>query len=152
MPNWCDNKLKVTHEDFAFIDKFVGAYMNNKLCSYFLPPTQEDTADWRVASWGQKWDIGPGKDEEYGLYPTIVDNEVSVTFTSAWAPPLGVYERLVVLGFDVQASYFEPGMSFAGIWDNGTDESYEGNWREFPQKLIDLFGMEEYNKEIEQEA
>ena len=152
MPNWCDNKLKVTHEDFAFIDKFVGAYMNNKLCSYFLPPTEEDTADWRVANWGQKWDIGPGKDEEYGLYPTIVDNEVSVTFTSAWAPPLGVYERLVVLGFDVQASYFEPGMSFAGIWDNGTDESYEGNLRDFPQKLIDLFGMEEYNKEIEQEA
>ena len=152
MPNWCDNKLTVTHADFANIDKFVGAYMNNRLCSYYLPPTGEDSAGWRVANWGEKWDIGPGDNEEYGLHPTVVDNEVSISFSSAWSPPLGLYERLVVLGFDVQASYFEPGMGFAGIWHNGIDEFYEGNWREFPQKLIDLFGMEEYNKEIEQEA
>ena len=33
MPNWCDNKLTVTHEDKAMIDRFVNAYMNDKLLS-----------------------------------------------------------------------------------------------------------------------
>lgn len=150
MPNWCDNKLTVTHEDFANIDRFVGAYMNNKLCSYFLPPTDEDTVEWRVANWGQKWDIGPGENEEYGLRPTIVENEASITFSSAWMPPLGLYERLMVLGFDVQASYFESGMSFAGIWNNGTDHCYEGNWSDFPEALQDEFNMHEFYADMEE--
>jgi hypothetical protein len=53
------------------------------------------------------------------------------------------------LGFDVQASYFEPGMSFAGIWHNGKDEFYEGNWSDFPEALVDEFDMHEYYKELE---
>ena len=143
MPNWCDNRLTVTHEDKAMTDRFVDAYMNNKLCSEFLPPIGEDTVDWRVANWGQKWDIGPGKNEEYGLHPTVVDNEASVSFASAWQPPLGLYERLVVLGFDVEACYFEPGMSFTGSWYNGRDNYYEGNWKDFPEILIKQFSMYE---------
>jgi len=156
MPNWCDNRLRVTHEDFANIDRFVGAYMNNRLCSYFLPPPSfpnpevEDTAEWRVANWGQKWDIGPGRNEEYGLRPTIVDNEASVSFFSSWAPPLGLYERLVVLGFDVQASYFESGMGFAGTWDNGIEDYYEGHWSEFPEELQNIFNMHKYYQDMEE--
>ena len=162
MPNWCHNKLTVTHEYENMVHRFVSAYMDNKLCSEFLPPIGEDTNEWRLANWGQKWDIGPGKDEEYGLYPTVVnqqgsfsigafDCEASVTFSSAWSPPVGLYERLVVLGFDVQASYFEPGMGFAGIWNNDEDIMYEGNWKEFPQELIDLYDIVEYNKQLAEE-
>jgi hypothetical protein len=102
---------------------------------------------WRLQNWGTKWDIGCK--DGYGLEPTRVDNELSITFDSAWSPPLGFYERLVVLGFDVQASYFEPGMSFAGIWHNGKDEFYEGNWSDFPEALVDEFDMQEYYKELE---
>ena len=144
MPNWCDNKLTVTHEDKAMIDRFVNAYMNDKLCSEFLPPIGEDTVVWRVSNWGQKWDIGPGKSEEYGINPTVVDNEASVSFASAWAPPLGLYERLVVLGFDVKAYYFEPGMGFAGRWHNGDDEVYEhiSNHLDYPQELQEVFDMQ----------
>ena len=53
------------------------------------------------------------------------------------------------MGFDVQASYFEPGMSFAGIWHNGRDDFYEGNWRDFPEALRDEFDMHEYYAELE---
>ena len=161
MPNWCDNKLTVTHKDDAMVYRFVDAYTNNKLCSEFLPPIGEDTVEWRVANWGQKWDIGPGKNEEYGLYPTVVpewptttqgkfDCEASVSFSSAWQPPLGLYERLVVLGFHVQASYFEPGMSFAGTWANGIEDYYEGSWEDFPEELQNIFNMHEYYDDMEE--
>ena len=169
MPNWCINKLTITHDDKSMLDKFEKAYRDDWTIETFLP-TPRDPGDptklmgegssysendnvntswylWRLQNWGTKWDIGCN--DGYGLEPTRVDNELSITFDSAWSPPLGFYERLVVLGFDVQASYFEPGMSFAGIWHNGEDEFYEGNWSDFPEALVDEFDMHEYYKELE---
>ena len=170
MPNWCMNKLTVSHEDKVMIDKFEKAYRNDWTIETFYP-TPRDPGDptmmmgegkamskddkpnnnwylWRLQNWGTKWDVGC--QDGYGLEPTRVDNELSMTFDSAWSPPLGFYERLVVLGFDVQASYFEPGMSFAGIWHNGTDDSYEGHWNDFPESLRDEFSMHEYYDSMEE--
>jgi hypothetical protein len=164
------NKLTVTHEDKSMLDKFEKAYRNDWTIETFYP-TPRDPGDptmmmgedkamskddnvnnnwylWRIANWGTKWDIGCG--DGYGLEPTRVDNELSITFDSAWSPPLGFYERLVVLGFDVQASYFEPGMSFAGIWHNGEDNFYEGDWNDFPESLHDEFSMHEYYDSMEE--
>ena len=164
------NKLTVTHEDTSMLDKFEKAYRNDWTIETFYP-TPRDPSDptmmmgedkamskddnvnnnwylWRVANWGTKWDIGCG--DGYGLEPTRVGNELSITFDSAWSPPLGFYERLVVLGFDVQASYFEPGMSFAGIWHNGEDNFYEGDWNDFPDALRDKFSMHEYYDSMEE--
>ena len=169
MPNWCINKLTIRHDDKSMLDKFEKAYRDDWTIETFLP-TPRDPGDptrligegksfsdkdnvntcwylWRLQNWGTKWDIGCK--DGYGLEPTIVDNELSITFDSAWSPPLGFYERLIVLGFDVQASYFEPGMSFAGIWHNGRDDFYEGNWRDFPEALRDEFDMQEYYAELE---
>ena len=144
MPNWCHNKLTVTHDDDVMLDMFVNAYMAGTMCSQFLPQPLDvqDVAGWRVANWGQKWDLGCGRYEEYGLKPTVVGNEASVSFYSAWSPPLGVYERLVVLGFDVQASYFEPGMGFAGTWSNGEDNLYEGDIEDLPASLVNEYGYD----------
>tara|TARA_B100001094_G_scaffold152016_1_gene147140 strand:+ start:313 stop:837 length:525 start_codon:yes stop_codon:yes gene_type:complete len=172
MPNWCMNKLTITHEDKSMLDKFEKAYRDDWTIETFYPtprdpndPTRmmgenesiskNDTPDnnwylWRLQNWGTKWDIGCK--DGYGLEPTRVDDELSITFDSAWSPPLGFYERLVVLGFDVQASYFEPGMSFAGIWHNGIDEFYEGTAEDFPEALVDEFDMQQfYPEELEDE-
>tara|TARA_B100002019_G_scaffold289820_1_gene306235 strand:+ start:804 stop:1331 length:528 start_codon:yes stop_codon:yes gene_type:complete len=175
MPNWCLNKLTVEHEDKAMIDKFEKAYRRDWTIETFLP-TPRDPSDptklmgegssfsdkddatnnwylWRLQNWGTKWDIGcEAQNGAYGLEPTRNGNELSVSFDSAWSPPLGFYERLVTLGFDVQASYFEPGMCFCGTWENGSDNYYEGNWEDFPQELIDLYDIAEYNKELEEEV
>ena len=167
MPNWCINKLTITHEDRSMIDIFNSAYRDGVTCETYLP-TPRDPNDpskligegnsfkdenswyhWRLKNWGTKWDIGC--EDGYGIEPTIVDNELSCSFDSAWSPPLGLYERLNVLGFDVQASYFEPGMSFAGTWQNGEDDYYEGNWSDFPEALVDEFDMQEYYQELEDE-
>ena len=162
MPNWCINKLTITHDDKSMLDKFEKAYRDDWTIETFLP-TPRDPGDptklmgegrsfsdkdnvntswylWRLQNWGTKWDIGCK--DGYGLEPTRVDNELSVTFDSAWSPPLGFYERLVVLGFDVQASYFERGMGFAGTWDNGIEDYYQGDWREFPEELQNIFDMQ----------
>ena len=48
-------------------------------------------------------------------------------FVSAWAPPIGVYAALMDQGFSVRAYYHEPGMCFAGIWEDGCDDFYELN-------------------------
>jgi len=172
MPNWCINKLTITHDDKSMLDKFEKAYRDDWTIETFYP-TPRDPGDptmmmgegkamskndnvntswylWRLQNWGTKWDIGCK--DGYGLEPTRVDNELSITFDSAWSPPLGFYERLVVLGFDVQASYFEPGMSFAGSWDNGTDDFYEGTIEDFPEALVDEFDMQQfYPEEVEDE-
>lgn len=126
MPNWCLNKLTVSHSDPAMVDRFVKAYNAGKACSEFLP-MPDDIGDgwyaWCGNNWGTKWDVGADegteKEERYGLKATVVGNEANCSFDSAWSPPVGLYKKLDELGYKVHASYFEPGMAFCGIWTDG---------------------------------
>jgi hypothetical protein len=76
--------------------------------------------DYCVNEWGTKWDVGadgnPAQDIPGGLM---------LGFESAWAPPCGAYEKLTEQGFRIRAMYFEPGMAFAGVWEDGFDDYYE---------------------------
>ena len=128
MPNWCLNKLTVEHDDPAMLDRFVQAYNAGTVCNEFIP-MPADIGDgwfeWCVDNWGTKWDIGADvgteREEYHGLKATVVGNQANCSFDSAWSPPMGLYEKLVELGYNVKASYFEPGMAFCGIYDNGVD-------------------------------
>jgi hypothetical protein len=122
MPNWCLNKLTISHEDRSKVIEFVLAYKEGKACEHYLPrPADKDWYEWNIANWGTKWDIGSDNGEVRGLNPTIVDNEATMSFDSAWSPPIGLYEELDRLGFMVDATYFEPGMGYCGIWHDGDD-------------------------------
>jgi len=163
MPNWCLNRLTVEHEDSSKVDELENAYRNNNTCENFLP-TPKDPKDptkllgegealsgempewyhYRVANWGTKWDFGC-QGEYDGMQPTRTGNELSMRFDTAWSPPLGLYERLRVLGFKVNASYFEPGMQFGGFWVDGKDDCTEGaDLEDFPQKLIEEYDIAAY--------
>jgi hypothetical protein len=160
MPNWCMNKLTVEHTDVSMVDRFEKAYNLGKACEEFLPlPEGEDWYGWQINNWGTKWDIGADvgtdREEYHGLKATRVGrvgNQVNCSFDSAWSPPVGLYDKLVELGYDVKASYWEPGMAFCGIWDNGAD-----NYVEYPSKdmipvaLWNEFGMEEFFKDDPEE-
>jgi hypothetical protein len=75
--------------------------------------------DFNIANWGTKWDVSADNVE-------IQDpNTLTAGFDSAWAPPTNAYERLVDLGFEVEAFYYEPGMQYVGKWADGIDEYYE---------------------------
>jgi hypothetical protein len=132
MPNWCLNKLTIEHSDKDMVDRFVKAYNKGTVCNEFIPEPNDigdGWWDWRVNNWGVKWDVGAdeGTDREewHGLKASVVGNQASCSFDSPWAPPIPLYEKMVELGYDVKASYFEPGMAFCGIYDNGADNYIE---------------------------
>lgn len=71
--------------------------------------------DWRCANWDTKWDCYRLRDEEDYRY---ADNTSwSISFDTAWAPPLPVIRALgeKFPGLEVTIRYFESGMQYNGI-------------------------------------
>lgn len=159
MPNWCSNTLTLTHEDPAEITRAVDAFKQGKLLNEFvpLPETEEENwYDWHVSNWGTKWDVGG---DDYGD-PVVDPSGKSVTFSfdSAWAPPVVWYATMQDLGFGVEAMYYEPGMAFAGKYDDNGDDYYEfSNMHStevrdsLPNDLDEMFGISDAVAEFEDE-
>ena len=185
MPNWCNNNITLEHDDPAMIKRAYDALERGEFLNEFIPvPDQlkivagcvgdpdeqkkleEDTArnvaelgygnwyDYCVGEWGTKWDVG-----EQGASDIHPDGKLLHTsFDSAWSPPVTAYEKLTELGFRVNAMYYEPGMCYAGIWEDGNDEYYDlsgmGSEQvasELPADLDDAFGISECIAEYEAE-
>jgi hypothetical protein len=110
--------------------------------------------DYCVNEWGTKWDVGgddlgPAQDIPGGLI---------MQFDSAWAPPCMAYEKMMDLGFSIRATYYEPGMAFCGIWEDGNDDFYEiGDMTAdqveemLPEFLDESYGISECIREYEEE-
>ena len=185
MPNWCANNIELRHEDPAMIARAVDAFKRGEFLQEFVPVPQplKDTVagsfgdteqqalleartmnnlstygyanwyDFCTNEWGTKWDVG---DEDC---INVTDDGLFVAFfDSAWAPPIQAYEKLVDLGFDVVAWYFEPGMAFVGKWDNGVDfcmqygEYKSDTVREaIGEELDDMFNISEDMSQWEEE-
>lgn len=183
MPNWCSNNLVLTHEDPAMITRAYDALERGEFLSEFIPvpeelkivagmvsdpdaqkKLEEDTArnleqfgygnwyDYCVGEWGTKWDVG-----EQGASDIHPEGTMLHTFfDSAWAPPVNAYEKLVDLGFGVEAMYYEGGMAYAGTWSDGCDDyvdlsgmsadDIEQNYAE----LDECFGISESMREYEE--
>ena len=186
MPNWCNNHLTLTHEDPAMIKRAYDALERGEFLQEFIPvpedlkitsgylgngPEQEELErktkanvekygygnwyDFCVGEWGTKWDTGEQGNND--INPND-PNMLTAGFDTAWAPPIAAYEKLVDLGFSVKAGYYEPGMAFAGLWEDGDDDHYElGNMtstevaQQLPMGLDDLFGISETMAEYEAE-
>ena len=82
--------------------------------------------DFCVNEWGTKWDIGADGNPAQDIPgDEFTGPGLMLGFDSAWAPPCAAYEKLLEQGFYIRAMYYEPGMAFAGVWDNGNDDYYE---------------------------
>ena len=176
MPNWCNNSVEIYHDDPKMIERVRTAFNGEGLLQEFIPvpedlrnivagsvPVEQEAEhklkeefnritygytnwyDFCVNEWGTKWDIGadgnPAQDIPGGLM---------LGFDSAWAPPVGAYEKLMAMGFRITAMYYESGMAFAGIWDNGDDDYYEYGGMDskeiadtLPAQLDEAFGISE---------
>lgn len=132
------------------LDKVVEE-LNRKYFGY------KDWYDFCVAKWGTKWDIGRGDGYDKLTMKDIKNNTLKIGFDSAWSPPIGAYEKLSDMGFDIRALYYEGGCGFCGIWDNGEDECYDINgdssWVELniPKEIDDEFAISENMAEWESE-
>ena len=137
MPNWCENSIVVKHEDPNIIEKFVNAFNEDILCQAFRPEPDklthadpkyitDEQRDWRSENWGVKWDFGCGDGNQFSIEDSGT-TEISIYFTTPWAPPLKLYEHMTdELGFDIQAVYWEEGMGILGKWSSdGDDEQIE---------------------------
>ena len=127
--------------------------------------------DWCVNNWGTKWNAGGDNDAMQVDYDEDVDNQsiALFQFDTAWAPPLGVLEKLMETHpeLSIECRYHEPGVGFFGVWTDGSDRCYETE--QFPKstdafwtqhadgRLLDeTFGlvesMQEYEADQETEA
>lgn len=178
MPNWCNNSLTVSHEDATKIDVLVEAWTKGKFFGTILPEpdytttpvkktfpelslqyatTDEEKAkvleptisennwwDWRVQHWGTKWEIDT---DDRGTHR--FENHLTVSFDTAWSPPLGIFEALMEQGFSVSAMYYEGGCCFCGSWVDGEDDFYniEGNYKwvlkNIPKRIDEEFCISE---------
>lgn len=154
MPNWCSNTVRIEHDDPAEITRAVEGFKKGEFFQTLVPnPSGNWDYDWSVSNWGTKWDVGGESD------PSIEsDTAVSFYFDSAWSPPIEAYNRMTEQGFRVYAMYYESGMCFAGIYDNGDDEYYDlsnSNSREvadmLPTDLDEYFAISETMAEYEEE-
>ena len=187
MPNWCNNTVEISHPDTAKVYELVEAINAGKFCNYAIPvpedlqivagslgdsdeqkKLEEATArniekhgygnwyDFCVAKWGTKWDVDAYDTVEYDDQHD--KHGITFGFDSAWSPPVGVYEALVEQGFTVKAYYYEPGMCYAGIWEDGNDDYYEFSnmdseqvAEDLPAELDEMFAISEQMAEWEAE-
>ena len=151
MPNWCNNTVEIYHKDPAMLERVRQGFDAGGLFGELIPVPEDlqitagflgngdeqkqlelkeavnlekhgykNWYDYCVNEWGTKWDVGadgqPAQDIPGGLM---------LSFDSAWSPPIGAYEKLTDMGFRIRAMYYEGGMAFAGVWDDGSDDYYE---------------------------
>ena len=159
MPNWCSNNITIQGPAELIKSIWAAAQTENDdnhgLLNALYPEPEHEGDEWygwRVENWSTKWDVS-SEGLEFELLP---DGRAMIHgwFDSAWSPPIGAYEKFCENNDDVYicASYFEPGMSFIGIWDNEDigDVCYDdvsglivGKAEENDSQLMDLF--DEFN-------
>jgi hypothetical protein len=187
MPNWCNNTLEISHEDPDMMERVRKAFTDGRLLDEFIPVPKslhivagrvgDDTDpkqieleaqekanleahgystwyDFCVNEWGTKWDIGGDGMEPHDDGP----NRTTLAFDSAWAPPTAAMDKLMDMGFSVRLYYYEPGMCFAGIYDENGDDYYDlGDMtsdqvaEDLPSELDEMFGISETMAEYEAE-
>ena len=183
MPNWCNN-VATLRASKPLIDKVVEGASGDGVLQALIPVPQalRDTTagsfgnadkqaaleaqeadnlkqygyknwyDFCVNEWGTKWDLCDVQVNR------IDDETVSLSFETAWSPPIEAYEKLLCMGIAVEAFYYEPGMCFAGKWADGWDDCIEfsgynsRNVRSaLGDELDDMFSISEQMAEWEDE-
>jgi hypothetical protein len=157
MPNWCQNVAYIKHEDKAELDKIVAELDKKdeaKLFESLVPnPSGEWDYDWSVENWGCKWDASV-----YEYWYEEEAEHLYISFDTAWGPPIEFYNKILQLGYEVQAFYREEGMCFAGLYDNGDDDYYEyvnmtadEIEEQLPSELDEMFSISQYQRDLESE-
>jgi len=122
MPNWCYNTATLSNEDKTKIDGLEQELLKEDAQPFnYLRPNPDGEWDygWSCENWGTKWDVSMHDWERED------DNTIVMHFDTAWSPPIALYDFLNENGWNVRALYHEPGMGFAGRFEDGYDDYYE---------------------------
>jgi hypothetical protein len=154
MPNWCSNTALITSDDVSKLEALKVAAEAESLFQFvspvgdFIPDeSNSNLIEANIAAWGVKWEA-----DFFSL--ELEGNTLRLVFDTAWASPVGVYQKLHEAGFGVTAHYFEPGMGFAGTWHNGVDDCFDDIFQamrdgDAPEDLVNEFDLEGFMDEME---
>ncbi len=153
MPNWCYNVVTFRHKNIEEINKIEKACSDDTLFNTFVtrPAEEEDNwYNWNLENWGTKWEASCDVAEKNS-------ESIKVSFESAWSPPIGFYDVMDGLGFEVDAFYYEPGMNFCGRYTEGFDDFYDikggSDWIKgnIPEEIEETFGIVDCALDMEYE-
>ena len=131
MPNHTDNRVILSHDDSQQIDMIYNV-MNTEdtpLCQTLIPMDEklleisgisdnyevQGWYEWRLENWGTKWDV-------YETHCTRIDaNTLNLNFYTAWSPPISIFDKLVDMGFEINARYLDEGWMYIGEYTHGDD-------------------------------
>ena len=157
MPNHTDNRVILSHDDSQQIDNIYNVMNMGEadLCNHLIPEPRDDAGlpmsgwyDWRLEHWGTKWDV-------YETHCTRIDaNTLSMTFYTAWSPPIPVFDKLTDMGYEINARYLDEGWMYVGEYVDGFDWSTADveSIGEVRPELDDEFGISEMMQEESQYA
>ena len=179
MPNWCMNRLEVSHPDITKMQNLIEGFkkgeffhsirpMPEEIRNTESPPREENEElrkkygvtnwfDWSLQNWGTKWDTGEEDDLEIEPYGDTLS--VQCSFETAWSPPDAIYEYMVEQGYTIEAYYYEPGVGFCGSVKDGETDHYditnltsEEVEDQIPYDIDIRFGISDWLAECEREA
>ena len=120
MPNWCENRIKISGSTEK-INKLWEKVESDGLLNALRPQPKNleeyENIDWRLQKWGTKWEVntqdlcvednGDGTSDIYG------------DFDSAWSPPLEAYIAFNKMnnGCEVEGWYSEFGCDYCGLYN-----------------------------------
>jgi len=121
MPNWCYNNVKISFDSENEQELRDKVRFDKDLFCQFAPMPEsvgDGWYEWNISNWGTKWDAQP-------FDINWEDDCVTFQLETAWSPPIGFYEKMEELGYDIEAYYLEEGMAFCGQYMDGNDDYYE---------------------------
>jgi len=150
MPNHTDNRVILSHADSQKIDDIYNVMNTDdaSLLQHIIPMNESlldggDWYDWRLDNWGTKWDI-------YETQCNRIDaNTLSMTFYTAWSPPIPVFDKLTDMGYEINARYLDEGWMYVGEYVDGDDWSTDDieSISEVRPELADEFDISEMMQE-----
>jgi len=123
MPNWNSNAIHIEGPREKILAlwnqaKHLELQDQGQCLLEAMAPIEVWDYDQAIQTWGVKWDV-----TSEGLVFTDLDDgraSISGYAETPWGPPIEAFEYYVAANPDVFAEikYFEPGMSFIGVWDS----------------------------------
>ena len=168
MPNYCTNKLIITHDDRNKL-KDLYRISAEDFFTFVCPPpvelcnqeTLEDShynleefgadnlQDWKIRNWGTASSAIMYLDDRY-----LSQNcsYLVISFDTHWHPPIGIYKALGSLGYRVKAYYWERDYGqFCGSFIYGELEhfNYSKGDVDIPPDINAMFPIKEYVEYME---
>ena len=151
MPNWNSNTITIdgpADKIRALWDAAQPAEGKDGSLLEAMVPIGEWDYDRAVNAWGTKWDVSLE-----GLQ--FIDNENGTASIvghadSAWSPPIEAFQTYANANKDceLELRYFEPGMSFIGVWDSENGEQTWEDVYQFAKNGTDDTVLEELMEEF----